>query len=413
MGSAYTVTGFLTAVGQIESGTGTTIGSILAWASLVIAALLLVALLGVLIPSLPVVGVIGTVVESFFSLHLVLAGLIAGLFAYAGFEFGGGPVALVGGALALITVVGFCIPLAVFIHTAGIYHTHISWSQHLTGGLSAGRANAANAVQFTTTPDGKALFMEISKPRNFSSQAGLTPVVLIHGGGFIAGTRNEEPAWNQFYTDRGYVVFDVDYRLATATYHTWDKTAADIATAIVWIGKHAADYHVDMSKLILVGGSAGGGLALQVAYGIDEGTLQAYEPGLLAQAKAVVAIFPGNDMTAIWNSTTRFLWMDNHKLGEAYVGGSPQDCPQAYAAVDVWHHISSHSPPTLVIAAKPDHAIPYQSQVRFVGELAKMGVPHTFISLPFTDHFSLFRPGGLSGQIAFQGVGHFLDTYAK
>ena len=255
--------------------------------------------------------------------------------------------------------------------------------------------------------------MEISKPRDFSGQAALTPVVLMHGGGFVAGTRNEEPAWNQFYTDRGYVVFDVDYRLATANYHTWDKAAADIATAIVWIGKHAAEYHVDMRKLILAGASAGGGLALQVAYGIEGETLQAYEAGPLAQAKAVVAIFPGHNMTAIWNSTTRFLWMDNHKVGEAYIGGSPDDYPEAYATVDAGNHLSSHSPPTLVIAGITDHAIPYESQVRLVGDLAKMGVPHTFISLPFTDHFSLFRPAGLSGQIAFQGVGHFLDIYAN
>jgi len=159
--------------------------------------------------------------------------------------------------------------------------------------------------------------MDISKPNNFNSQEALTPVVLIHGGGFTGGTRNEEPAWTQFYNDRGYVVFDVDYRLATATYHTWDKAAPDIATAIVWIGNHAADYHVDMSKLIIAGASAGGGLALRVAYGIQDGTLKAYEPGLLAQAKAVVAIFPAQDMTAIWNSTTSFLVLTITKLARS------------------------------------------------------------------------------------------------
>jgi acetyl esterase/lipase len=276
-------------------------------------------------------------------------------------------------------------------------------------GFSTGSADLSKSVQFTTTPDRKALFMDISKPNNFNSQEALTPVVLIHGGGFTGGTRNEEPAWTQFYNDRGYVVFDVDYRLATATYHTWDKAAPDIATAIVWIGNHAADYHVDMSKLII----AGGGLALRVAYGIQDGTLKAYEPGLLAQAKAVVAIFPAQDMTAIWNSTTSFLGIDNHQVGEEYIGGSPEEYPQAYATVDVSNHITRHSPPTIVIAGQYDHAIPYESQVQFVDDLTKMGVPHEFISIPFNDHFFVFRPGGISGQIAFQGVGQFLDTYAK
>jgi acetyl esterase/lipase len=413
MESNHTLARLLTAAGPGWSGAGTMLGSILAVSSLLCSVLLLLVLVGVFIPAIPYVGVIGTLLESFFSFHLVLASLMCGLFAYAGLRLGGERVALIGVALALLNVIGFCIPLGDLIYTAGAYHTTISWSQHLTGGFSTGRADVAKSVQFTTTPDGKALFMEISKPRTFTSQEALTPVVLIHGGGFTAGTRNEEPAWTQFYNDRGYVVFDVDYRLATATYHTWDKAAPDIATAIVWIGNHAADYHVDMSKLIIAGASAGGGLALQVAYGIEDGTVKAHEPGLLAQAQAVVAIFPAQDMTAIWNSTTRFLGLDNHTVGEAYLGGSPQEYPQAYATVDISHHITSHSPPTIVIAGQHDHAIPYQSQVQFVDDLTKMGVPHAFISIPFTDHFFVFRPGGLSGQIAFQGVGHFLDTYAK
>jgi acetyl esterase/lipase len=391
----------------------TWIRRILAGISLFFAVLLFLLLLGVFIPSIPYVGVIGTLLESFFSLHLVIASLIVGLLAYTVLRLGGKRAAILGLSLSIINVIGFCIPLADLVYTAGVYHTNISWSQHLTGGFSVGGADVSKSVQFTTTPDGKALFMDISKPNNFNSQKALTPVVLIHGGGFVAGTRNEEPAWTQFYNDRGYVVFDVDYRLATATYHTWDKAAPDIATAIVWIGNHAENYHVDMSKLIIAGASAGGGLALQVAYGIQDGTLKAYEPGPLAQAKAVVAIFPAQNMTATWNSTTSFLGIDNHQVGEEYIGGSPQAYPQAYATVDVSHHITRHSPPTIVIAGQHDHAIPYQSQVQFVDDLTKMGVPHELISIPFTDHFFVFRPGGISGQIAFQGAGHFLDTYAK
>jgi acetyl esterase len=386
---------------------------IIAGISLFFSVMLFLLLLGVFIPSIPYLGVIGTLLESFFSLHLVIAGLIFGLLAYVGLRLGGKRVALIAFSLALINVIGFCIPLAALVYTAGVYHTTISWSQHLTGGFSTGSADLSKSVQFTTTPGGKALFMDISRPHNFNSQEALTPVVLIHGGGFTGGTRNEEPAWTQFYNDRDYVVFDVDYRLATAMYHTWDKAAPDIATAIVWIGNHAADYHVDISKLIIAGASSGGGLALQVAYGIQDGTLKAYEPGLLAQAKAVVAIFPAQDLTAIWNSTTSFLGIDNHQVGEEYIGGSPQAYPQAYATVDVSHHITRHSPPTIVIAGQHDHAIPYESQVQFVDDLTKMGVPHAFISIPFNDHFFVFRPGGISGQIAFQGVGHFLDSYAK
>ncbi len=94
------------------------IGRILAGISLLFSIILL--LLGVFIPSLPFLGVIGTLLESFFSLHLLIAGLICGLLAYVGLRLGGKRVVIVGLSLALINVIGFCIPLSTLIYTAGV-----------------------------------------------------------------------------------------------------------------------------------------------------------------------------------------------------------------------------------------------------------------------------------------------------
>jgi hypothetical protein len=62
----------------------TWVGRILACISILFSVIFLLLLLGVLIPFIPYVGVIGTLLESFFSLHLVIASLIFGLLAYAG-----------------------------------------------------------------------------------------------------------------------------------------------------------------------------------------------------------------------------------------------------------------------------------------------------------------------------------------
>lgn len=252
--------------------------------------------------------------------------------------------------------------------------------------------------------------MDISKPKNSDSKTPLTPVVSIHGGAFTASTRNEEPAWTEFYNNRGYVVFDVHYRLATSTYHTWDKAAPDIATAIVWIGKHAKEYNVDMSKLIVSGASAGGGLALQVAYDIQDGTLKAYESGELAKAQAVVAIFPGDDLTAVQNSTLSFLGMNMKSICSQYIGGSTEQYSNAYATVTPANHITKGTPPTFITAGKNDHIISYEGHVKFVDTLIKNGIANKFVPVPYNDHFFVIRPGA---QIAFQEVGKFLDKYGK
>jgi acetyl esterase/lipase len=169
-----------------------------------------------------------------------------------------------------------------------------------------------------------------------------------------------------------------------------------------------------MSKLIIAGESAGGSLALQVAYGIQDGTLKAYEPGALAKAKAIVTLFPVEDLATVWNANRTVFGLSERSLfGNKYIEGSPQAYPQAYATVNVFNHITRNSPPTFIAAGEHDHLIPYQGHVQFAAALTKMGVPHELISIPFNDHLFTMRPGGISSQIAFQGVGHFLDTYAK
>src|SRR5713226_9833573 len=82
------------------------IGRILAGISILFSVILLLLLLGVFIPSLPYVGVIGTLLESFFSLHLVIAGLICCFFAYAGLGLGGRRIGLFGLCLAVIKEMG-------------------------------------------------------------------------------------------------------------------------------------------------------------------------------------------------------------------------------------------------------------------------------------------------------------------
>ncbi len=65
----------------------------------------------------------GCMCASLFSIYIFLVGL----FAYAGLRLGGKRTALLGVSLALINVIGFCIPLAALMYTAGVYHTNISW----------------------------------------------------------------------------------------------------------------------------------------------------------------------------------------------------------------------------------------------------------------------------------------------
>ena len=54
----------------------------------------------------------------------------------------------------------------------------------------------------------------------------------------------------------GFAWFSIDYRMAPQ--FKFQQANEDLNNAIRWVKKHAAEYHVDASKIALIGESAGG-----------------------------------------------------------------------------------------------------------------------------------------------------------
>lgn len=98
-------------------------------------------------------------------------------------------------------------------------------------------------------------------------------VVLVHGGGWDQDSRGGSllPGW---LAGRGYVVFDIDYRLATPTSPSWQQATGDVKCAVGWVNDHAARFGVDPERIGLLGSSAGGHLALLAAYSTSEPALR-------------------------------------------------------------------------------------------------------------------------------------------
>lgn len=89
-------------------------------------------------------------------------------------------------------------------------------------------------------------------------------VVLVHGGGWEAGDRVTYVApMFGLAASRGLAWISIDYRLTPAV--TNAEQAADVRTALAWIGSHAAELRVDPARLVLVGESASGQLVTHVA----------------------------------------------------------------------------------------------------------------------------------------------------
>jgi alpha-L-fucosidase 2 len=119
-------------------------------------------------------------------------------------------------------------------------------------GLCAAPVDQKN-VEFAS-PGGKPLYLDLhvpDGPRPFPT------AILVHGGGFDEGTRatNVRPLFDVL-ADAGFAWFSIDYRLAPAAH--FPQAIEDLNTAIRWVKSNAATYHVDLSRIAIIGESAGG-----------------------------------------------------------------------------------------------------------------------------------------------------------
>ena len=103
-------------------------------------------------------------------------------------------------------------------------------------------------------PGAKPLLLDLHVP---DGPGPYPAAILVHGGGFDEGSKsaNVRPLFDVL-RNAGFAWFSIDYRLAPEAH--FPQSIADVQSAIRWVKANAAAYHVDVSKIALIGESAGG-----------------------------------------------------------------------------------------------------------------------------------------------------------
>jgi len=226
---------------------------------------------------------------------------------------------------------------------------------------------------------------------------GLRPcVIVIHGGSWSSGDNNQVPELNGILADAGYQVFAINYRLAPQ--HHFPAPVDDVNATISYIKSHSNDFQADTNKIILLGRSAGGQIALTTAYASVNHNIA-----------AVVAYYSPTDMEWDYQFPTSKWVMDSRKIMENYFGGTIQQVKQNYLAGSPILQVNKVTPPTLFIHGKNDILVAHQNSVRLQKVLDANQVNNYILSLPWATHGCDFNVNGPSGQISSQTVLYFLD----
>ena len=273
--------------------------------------------------------------------------------------------------------------------------------------LPGGSASPDENVEYLRF-EGQDLSLSVWRPAD-DGGAGAPVIVMVHGGGFISSSRLEgtPPAHARWFAEHGYLVISADYTLSTDQRHLWDVTEQQIGCALVWTGANARRYGGDTTRLMMIGDSAGGNLALQAAYKGNSGRLRSSCGGEPPRVDAVSALYPVSDMAQLYaNEPSRVF-------AERYVGGSPDEYPERYAATTPANHITPQAPPTLLTMGTSDYIVPPHGTRRLHDRLHRGGVPCDLIEVPYGQHVFDAAPGAVGTQVWRQATLRWFAEHAS
>ena len=234
------------------------------------------------------------------------------------------------------------------------------------------------------------LVVRIYKPTGVSG--GLPGIFFIHGGGMIMGsieTENHKAA--MLCETIQSIVVSVEYRLAPENPHP--AQVQDCYEALVWMSKNAAELGFDADRLAIVGGSAGGGLAIATALMARDQEF----PKLSFQMANYPMIDDRNETPSSKEITDVGIWdrKANIEAWDWYLGGKNAD---EYAAPARAKDLSG-LPPTFIDVGELD--LFRDEDIEFAKRLLQAGVTTELHVYPGAYHASeSFAPEAeLSKQI--------------
>jgi len=193
-------------------------------------------------------------------------------------------------------------------------------------------------------------------------------IVLVHGGGWIQGSREKFSNLARALSERGYVVANMSYRLATEA--KFPGAVSDVKAATRWLRHHADKYNVDPNRIAGIGGSAGGHLVAMA--GLTPGSFEGNGglPDVSSEMSAIVVMGSGVDQVA----RIRESKSGEIKNCTVFFGGTIEEVPEVYHQASPITHVSAETPPILFLDGSLDR--PGERYFEMREKLDECGVTH-------------------------------------
>lgn len=243
------------------------------------------------------------------------------------------------------------------------------------------------------------------------SKPGYGLVIYLHAGGFTTGDKSDDTKLHHYFTAKGYVSAGINYSLRT------EQSAAnvlqmsnEIKTAIAKVVEQARAEGYNVDRMAVMGGSAGGALAMIYAYrdGKDAPVPIKFVMYQVAPSGFEPADWYGLDQDASAAAAWVSVMTGTATTPQMIENGEYQALLKPISGY-AW--VSEHSPPTLCAFGKLDKVVPFATTKRLFHALEKYQVPHDCYVFEKSGH-GLHRDKHLSEQFT-QSLNNYLNKYLQ
>jgi len=230
--------------------------------------------------------------------------------------------------------------------------------------------------------------LDVYKP---TSGGAPTPVVIvIHGGGWVEGTKEERVLEMMPYLQMGFAAVNVEYRLGRVSLAP--AAVEDCRCALHWVFANAKKYNFDPQRVVVQGGSAGGHLALMTgmltpAAGFDHTCVTSTEdywtqsPGTNGDPKVAAIV----NWFGITDVLDELHGADAKGYAVVWVGDQA-NADEIAKRVSPINYVNGQVPPIITIHGDHDALVPYSQAVRMHKALDEAKVPNELYTVPGGNH---------------------------
>lgn len=207
-------------------------------------------------------------------------------------------------------------------------------------------------------------------------------VVIIHGGGWTSGDKGEQREFNigTNLALHGYVGLSINYVLSSPGQPTWPRNLYDCKRAVRWLRKNAARLQIDPDRIGVLGGSAGGHLAVMVAVTGPADGFDPAEPDGDVSCRVRCAI-------DLYGPVALMRYRDTPMLGKTRA-----EAPDLYRAATPATYLDKNDPPILILHGTADKSVDVAQSQALADALGKAGVEHELVLVEGAPHTFHFQP---------------------